>query len=361
MKINKEIIKHLDSKRAQRLEEAARQLLEKGDLERAREELTWINMSSQLLASIQKPPTRFIWSVIIALICLLIAGLAWTLHIPSTQISLELFTENVNMTLNKEWSLSHPFTTDEIYINNIVSLSAPGLNLHKTIVLDEYPFAIHLQGKEIIINELILKSNAGIELKLSGDKLKLFVKGSPMTGELFIKRADLLLELEEESIAKRISSEIPETISFRSTKTVGEPVLFELISKENWRLRGLHVREIGFLEEYPPGSGEFESVIHSGKVTLPETGLTKDLRKADRLILGDVKSSRFEISKADNKVKIFFEGSVAKILTGPKDGEKNLALTYLEYFYHQKRLAFFWSAVVFLWGVLWSIRNMIFK
>ncbi len=367
MKINKEIIKRLDSKRDQQIEEAARQLLEKGDLKSAKEKLEWVETSSKLLSSIKRPHIRLIWSTIIAFICLLIGGLAWTLHIPTTKISLELITENASMILGKEWSSNHQFITDELYINNIVYLSIPGVNFHKSVNHEDEPFAINLKGKEIIVNELILRNDAEIELNLNGNQLKLFVKSSPVTGKIFVQHADLKIEFWEESIIKQINSEIPETISFRSAKTVADPVLFELENKENWRLRDLNIRDIGFLEEYPPGSGKFESLIQSGKVALPEIGFTRDLRTADRLILNGMKNSRLEISKDDNKIKIFFEGSVNKILVGPNGVEKNLAPTYLEYLYHQKKLAFFWGIVVFLWGMLFfvidllSIRNMIFK
>jgi hypothetical protein len=46
---------------------------------------------------------------------------------------------------------------------------------------------------------------------------------------------------------------------------------------------------------------------------------------------------------------------------GPKGFEKNLAPSLLEYFYHHQRFGFFWGVVAFLWGILWGLKETIFK
>ena len=361
MKTDKDMIKRLRFERLRRIQEASRKLVEERDLEALKRELAWIHSYSQLLQfSLQKFPNRrlrFIWSIIIAFLCLLIVGLAWTLHIRTAQVSFEIVTQNVTLTLGKDWLCNRQFSSDRIFINNIVKISAPGLNPVIEVDVEEKSVSMDLQGEEITVNELFLLANANVELNVQGDKLKLFVKDSALAGELFLQRADLILEMEEETIKRSVDSEIPETISFRTAKTGADPAQFELATGRNWQLRGLHVQAIGFLEEFPPGSCRFKSAIRSGKVTLLETRLIEDLREEDSLILKDAKSRRLEISKGSDCIRVFFEGSVAKILAGPQSSEKDLTPTYLEYLYHQKRLTFFWSAVVFLWGILWSIRN----
>ena len=361
MKIDKNIANRLNLERTRRIRDAAQILLEKGDVEGAKETLKWVEVSSQLLAATQRPAARPIWSVIIALFCLLIAGLAWTLHISTTKISLEISTYNASLKLGKNWSARHQFTTNLLYINNVAELNAPGLKLHSTIEQGEDPFAMELSGKGIIVTELVLKEDTNVEFTSNSDKLTLFAKGPPIIGELTVNYANLVLEKGGQTIEKSVDVKFPETIRFRTAQTGAEPVRFELSSNNDWRLRRLRAREMGFLEEYPPGSGIFESGIRSGQVRLLETDVTENLREADRLILEGVKTKRLEIRKADHNVRIFFEGSVTKILVGPPDLEKNLAPTFLEYIYHQKRLAFFWSAVVFLWGLFWSIKNTLFN
>jgi hypothetical protein len=63
---------------------------------------------------------------------------------------------------------------------------------------------------------------------------------------------------------------------------------------------------------------------------------------------------------ATDTINIIFEGTARQIQVGPEGFERNLVPTYLQYFYHQQSLAFFWSTIGFLWGILWSIRKTIF-
>lgn len=356
--MDRETIERLYSERTRRINEASEKLLEKDDQEGAEKDLAWADMASQVLASAHRS-ARLLWYVIITCACLLIVGLVWTMHISSTLISLEIASENVTMTLKGKWLSNYDFVSDKFFINNIRKIRAPGLDIPKNP--GQESVAIDLQGKEITLNNLSLTENAEIEMTVKGNDLKFFVKGASLKGEFLVQNADLTLEMGMEMEQEKIEKEIPEPISFETFRTAAEPVRFELASKEKWHLRGLQVSQIGFMEENPPGSGKFESAVRSGRFRLPETGFKDELREADRLILKKIKQSRrLEISKTEKGVKIFFEGSVAEILAGPKGFEKDLTPTWLEYLYHQKLVTIFWSAIVFLFGMLWRIRNIIF-
>lgn len=125
----------------------------------------------------------------------------------------------------------------------------------------------------------------------------------------------------------------------------------------------MQTQAIGFVEEFPPGSGNMESVIGSGELTLLETDRKVILSALDHLTLGKAKSRRLELSKADNglRVQAIFEGSVSKVLVGTEDFSDNLTPTYLQYLYHQQGLKLFWGALVFLMGIMWRIRSTIFS
>ena len=77
----------------------------------------------------------------------------------------------------------------------------------------------------------------------------------------------------------------------------------------------------------------------------------------DQLIASGVHSTRFEIASDKHGFKIIFQGTVKEIKAGPSGFEQDLLPTWLEYLYHQEQLAFFWSVIVFLWGVFWGLRN----
>ena len=62
-----------------------------------------------------------------------------------------------------------------------------------------------------------------------------------------------------------------------------------------------------------------------------------------------------------NTLQVRFEGVARDIFLGPEGFRRSLAPSLLEYFYHQKRLGFAWTAVVFFWGLLWSLRKTIMR
>ena len=362
MKIDRDNIRALKLEYFRRSKDAAQKLIEDGNLEGAKADLEWIETSSYLIAITEKS-NRARLSVIIAFVCLLTAGLTWSLHVNTTQVSFEVVTKNVSLTLSESWTSRCKFTPDSVHVNNVENLNAPGLKL--PIIRDSQKelTTISLEGKKISVQGLHLSSGAKVELNSADGKHNLFVKNSSLKGEFYVEEASLKIETADKSNKIPINAEPPETIDFATAKTSADPVLFELVlgGKNKWQIYGFKVTDINFLEENPPGSGNFESVILSGKVKLPEFGQVENLRKWDRLTLKGVQSRRIELSNVKNEIHIFFEGTASEILVGPKAFEKNLTPTYLEYFYHQKRLAFFWSIVLFLWGMLWSVKNTIFK
>lgn len=77
----------------------------------------------------------------------------------------------------------------------------------------------------------------------------------------------------------------------------------------------------------------------------------------DQLIVSGVNSTLLEIASDELGFKIIFQGTIKEIKAGPSGFEQNLMPTWLEYLYHHEQLAFFWSVVVFLWGLFWGLRN----
>jgi hypothetical protein len=120
------------------------------------------------------------------------------------------------------------------------------------------------------------------------------------------------------------------------------------------------VQALSFFRENisEPGSVFFESAISSGRINIHDVSGHETLNEGDRLIMEGVEGRLLKISHG-SEINLVFEGAVEKLLLGPKGFEKNLSPSFLEYLYVRKPLAFFWGAVVFLWGVLWRVRKLI--
>jgi len=72
-----------------------------------------------------------------------------------------------------------------------------------------------------------------------------------------------------------------------------------------------------------------------------------------------VTTRRLRLSKSQNGMMVFLEGSVSRVSAGPRGFEKNLKPTFLAYLYHQEPLAIVGSVVAFLFALIWRIRNAI--
>lgn len=350
--MNKETIKRLHTERARRLQGAVKKLLDDDDVKGAEKQLEWLETSAKLLSGAQHANTRK-WTVVIGVICLVIVGLAWTVRVFSTQVSLEVTTGNVVLSLRENWSSNHQFAADEIFFDNIKVDSG---KVSTSLELKG------LAGEKIIVNQLQIRKGAQIELSVQGHELTIFVKEAQLSGSVNAHKARMKMETDEGSNEPVIiNTEIPETITFTSASVGPVPVRLRITGNEKWKLRGMQTQAIAFVEEFPPGSGNMESVIRCGELTLPETNRKVTLSALDHLTLGTAKSRRLELSKVKNSVQVTFEGSVSKILVGTEDFRENLTPTYLQYLYHQQGLKLFWGALVFLIGIVWRIRGTIFS
>ena len=191
--------------------------------------------------------------------------------------------------------------------------------------------------------------------------LTLYVHDGALSGQIEIARAELRLKPAGESAQRTIpivTDKIPETVEFSSAQSTAEPVKLVVGAVGPWQLSGLQTETIKACREDPPGSGQCVSTLHAGTVKLPATGRTVQLTDGDQLIVGGVHTTRLEITTHEKGLKMMFHGTVDEIKVGPAGFEQNLSPTWLECLYYRKQLAFFWSVVLFLWGLLWSVRNL---
>jgi len=340
---------------------AARALLDADDLGTVKENQAWVDASSQLMRSARQA-TQAKWTIVIGCCCILVVALAWTLRIPSAQISLEIESASVGLVLGEAWTFSHPLALDGVVLDGLSAVSAPGVNLEERSDPAEEAGVAILEGGVITLEGLTLPANADVELGATGEELQMFIKGSAVPVVLLVEDAEMMLEIGDRRRTMRIASrpdDPPETVSFTCERAGAAPVMIKLNTQERWEFSDIRPEEIRFLEEYPPGSGTFQSAIQVGKVTVLETGSTEDLVERDPLVLEGAKSKRLRVSKTENGMMVSFEGSVATILVGPPGFEKNLKPTFLAYLYHQKPIAILWSAVAFLCAAVWRIRNAI--
>lgn len=352
------------SLRVQRINSVCHKFWEEQDFEGAGSDLKWLEISDKLLDYEKKRERRaftFKSVLVVSLIIVLIVSL-WFIPIRSTSISLEIITKTVTLALSNDWTSNYDFISENIFINNIDILETSLQDPPRGIDPEHELITMNLQGqKNMTLEDLRLIAGAEIEVTARDDQLNLFVKHSPLSGNIYVTYGNLEIEMDDRTIKIPIQSEGPETITFRTMKTPADPVQFEITTDKNWKLYGLPVKNIGFAEENPPGSGIFEFPVYSGELILHEIGFTNKLREADCVSIGKIsKNRRLEISRVEQGMKIFFEGTVEGIVAGPKGFEKNLMPNWLEWVYHQhKKPAIL--IVVSVFGLLMNIHKTLWR
>jgi len=357
MKINKQIQKKLNSEGKKRLKGSI-ELLFEGKVAKVKENLEWIKLSKQVINE-EKSRIRFYWALIVGAICILLLGISYNLHVRKTNVSFELIVDGTRFSLKNKWQSKNIFTANSFFVDHLTNVSN---DFTPVLYSSSEPFSMSLDGDKIKLSNLHLDKDSEIELQAQKNQLKMYVKNTQFSGTFSIRKGEITVDGKRTNF--NLGIEMPPSSYTFDTNPIpktSDPCVLDLKRNISWEFAGLKVDSIQFSEEYPPGSGNTISTVKSGKIFLHEANRQLILRKNESLEIDISKQHRLMLKGENDGIKIFFEGVVSKLYGGPKGIEKNFKPTYLDYVYNNQRLAFFWSAIVFIIGILWSIRNTLFR
>lgn len=333
--------------------EAARLLLDENNIDAARKHLDWADMARDVLKSEHRPPQSIYVAGIITLICLSLVGIAWSMHKSANPVLLDLETETVKLRLRAEWAGNNlDIPAEHLTLDNLQHVQAGSLGIDGTFEF------IELAGREIALDQLSLPANAELELRTTPKGFTLTVLKATISGSLSVREAWLKLAGQDSLLERDIQAPMPdfppEFIRFTAVADQW-PVRIDIETDKPWHLARLTAQDLHFNQT--DANGNILSTLQKGGVKLPEVARDIDMLEADLLQFDNPRSARLIIERADKNIRVQFQGEVDKLLAGPEGFVKNHTPTWLEYFYHHQQLAFFWSALVFLWGLLWKLRN----
>jgi hypothetical protein len=330
------------------------------------EHLRRLKTYTEVLAFLQPRWSReTIISVCVAILSIGLAGLLWGLRARETRITVKVDSSTVALKLARPWSWSGdlPLDTGAVTLEYLAALTAPELFPQLTSARGDA--WIHLTGGNVSLAGLQVKQDGILELESAHNELLgVYARGAELSGQLMVGdtiriKAGVAMEHPDVDTERHIT--VPETIVFHAEGKGAVPVRLRLRPKEMWLLRNLYVQELRFTRQIPTEAGEiaFISTIKKGTVTLHDVAESITLQENEPLTLTGVRGRLVEL-RSNDMFTLQFEGTVQKLATGPADAQVNLAPSLLKYYYHQEPLTFFWSAVVFIWGILWSIRKTVF-
>jgi hypothetical protein len=355
--------RQLEKNLTKQARETARTLLEERDAESIARGLRQLDDYQRVLAALKPSPGRDVKkAIVIAFICVLAAGLLWYLRVPRIHVLVDVHSDVVAFELNEPWQLERRLRASQMRIEYLESIRAPALGVN--IDSRNGDAWIDLSGGQIELHRAVFDAGGYLEIDSGAEQMEWYFKNASLRGDLLIKGTVLLSagnrpdRLAVDGV--RQSIEVPETVHIRSGESGMIPSVVRIRPLDGWGFRDIRVNRLSFFRERvsTPGSIGFESAIRKGSVAIHETSSETDLKEGDRLVLEGV-AGRLTRVEQGTALRIAFEGTVEKLLTGPEGFEHNLAPSYLEYLYVRKPLTFFWSAVVFMWGMLWSILKWI--
>lgn len=299
----------------------------------------------------------------IGLLCLLLAALAWAVHVPRTQIGLRVVTQAATMELAAPWSWSGraPVSGGPVRMEGWERIDVPMLGLEATSARGDAWLEVDGGAGRLVSLQAQPQTRLAM-LQRSPRELDLLAQRGPLDVELTLSGpARMRLGAGELPGGEReVGAGAPETLSLRSQGEGAVPASLGLQPGADWRLRDLPVRALSFALQTPagPGAVAFESAVVAGSVDILATGRGYELDTGERLTLRGVEGRIVEVTFGD-AIGLRFEGSAGQILLGPEGYARSLAPTWLEYLYHHRPLSFFWGAVMFLWGTIWSARRIL--
>jgi hypothetical protein len=336
---------HLKTKLRQSLKALA-----DGDLKTAREGLEWIKVNNDLQQyrnSRQKVKLSFAFMAI----CLILISASLELRIPAANVVSRITSKSVNFTLAKPCYSNTVISTRSVRITNLSSFDT-----RSKMVIDSGWLAgkseIQFSGPEIKITEIKIDSGAEVDIDYEENILSIYVKKGKVSSCLEFSKGNIL------SGSDSIKIDIPENnpcerVVLNLNPDNYKPSTLVIINPKDFILRNACLTKIKFEQEDPPGSSNFISTIINGQIKFSETNQTTDLDHSDRLELVLCNSNKLGITTTESDLTIILESKI----TSCKIFKKEIKPNILSYLYYNSKVALIWASILFLWGLLWSVRN----
>jgi len=360
--------KALLKKRDELIEKLARKALadESGDPVDLKSDISAITSYNTLLSEFKASLTpQWVWPALLTSVCLAIIGMLWSIPVSHTDVAATLDTNCLRATLAEDWTVDNVFRAPLMHFERLSTIKAPNLGI--SVDKDSGDAWLELQGGQVALQSLEAKRSSFIEI-LSGDKeVDFFVSRGSIAGKITILgkvMVSLGPKLSEVSAPNSYDFEIPETIEFTVDDPGGVPTEISVHSPVGWSLSRPRVSDASFVREEVSGAAQhtLTSGIRAGSIRFNDASWpVLELHEGDLLKVNRTNWSRFDVRGDGNLMHVTLNGRVGSVTVGDSATKKEMVPSYLEYLYNRKSLTFFWSAIVFLWGLIWRICKTLFE
>ena len=309
-------------------------------------------------------------ALLVGIACLLFASFALSLRIPWTRVQFDVATTSIVMRLKNELSWHGAWNIDpkKVSLRNFTHIELPPEEYGSR---NETSLEMTVAKGRVRIDDLFFDHGALLEIAVNDGAADIKVSGATFRGDLDISgevRGHTGASLDAGLPFKQFDPDMPPgSFHFlyiaQGASDLQPPAFMNGSSAETLALSDITVTSLSFEEEHPkPGRPEqisFTSQITSGTITMMDSSEQITLSPADTLRLTDVRGRITALQLTHDGVRAKFEGTAGEVSLGTGDFARNLKPTVLEWAFHQQKLALFWGALTFLWGIIWSARKLI--
>jgi hypothetical protein len=354
-------------RREERITAVVRRLLDGVEARELRPEIEEIDAYSRLLSA--RPPKKegrsWLLPAGVAVVCIVVAGILWSNKIQRTNISMTVDTDSVTATLAKQWRIDDAFHSQRMHFDRVSKISAPNLGL--SIDQGSGDAWFDLKGGRIDLQTLEVEKSGTVELITDPNEVDLYASRARITGKITVTgkvKGTAGPRAGETTVDRSYDIEIPETVEFAVSKAQTVPSQLTVHSPVPWSLGRPQAASLSFVREELKGVGERQTIsgIKSGTARFNDTNWpVLELREGDLLTMSNTSDAVLDAKGDKGLIHMTVNGAVSALRVGDSTTKTEIAPSYLEYLYNKKSLGFFWSSIGFLWGLIWSVRNTIFR
>ena len=320
------------------------------ETEKAEHNFKWLELSQKI---IKGKENKFLPPLIIGLSGLLLLSFSF-LPVATSQVYVTLETNFIALLLAENSTSGIDLKCKELGISPVSNIEWEFRNWNETQLKEAI---LSVKGKDDIdlgIKEL--HRSATVTFNTSHDILDIYIGNDSIIGDVVIKEGRLMVS--KLKLDTPIHSFIPASVIFQA-KSIGTPIQFEARGGKDLKADDLVVQKLNFNQ--PISSGEFESGILSGNIKFPATGNEYTLNPGNVVDIELNNKTPVTIKFLEDRLQLEFEASVSKLYTGPKMFTRSLKPSWLDHFHNNEKVAFYGTAIIWLWGMLWSFKKTIFE
>jgi hypothetical protein len=326
------------------------------DLDSAESSFRRIDLAGKSLADKERFRNKLISSgIIIVVICII--SLLYHIRIPTANISVNTISTGFSAHVKQSWHSGNILECKGVRINRVNRL---------TVLPAFQQFSnrtnVGLNGNKIVLKEMAIPEGTWIDIDMYRENgLIMLIRNGYVVCEFVLDKGYFSIDTAIWSVEGNVIG-LPQTFHLNSdTATpLSEPIMISFLNISAFNLSLPVVDTLYFAKPGESNPGAFVPSLISGEIKFQETVNTYTLTDFDKLLIISDSITRFKNNLGKTGLESDFVGGVKHVTS--KIGRQSLKIkpTLLEYLYNNQPLAIFWSSIVFLAGIVWSIKKSLF-